>query len=129
VDLEIRPIHHRLADRVRAHVLICWLAYYVEWHLRRALAPLLVADAQRGEPPPAAPVAPAKRSASALDKARTKRTPDHLPVQSFGELLKDLATIARNRIQPTRKSVPPFDIVTRPTLFQRHALQLLGLTL
>jgi hypothetical protein len=68
-------------------------------------------------------------SASALDKARTKRTPDHLPVQGFGDLLKDLSTIARNRIQPTRKSVPPFDIVTRPTPLQRHALQLLGLTL
>lgn len=129
VDLEIRPIHHRLADRVRAHVLICLLAYYVEWHLRRALAPLLFEAEQRGEPPPAAPVAPAKRSASALVKARTKRTPDHLPVQSFGDLLKDLATIARNRIQPTRKSVPPFDIVTRPTPLQSHALQLLGLTL
>jgi hypothetical protein len=101
----------------------------LEWHLRRALAPLLFEDQQRGEPPPAAPVASAKRSTSALDKALTKRTPDHLPVQGLGDLLKDLATIARNRIQPTRKSVPPFDIVTHPTPLQRHALQLPGLTL
>jgi hypothetical protein len=72
-------------------------------------------------------VAPAKRSTSALDKALIKRTPDHLPVQGLGDLLKDLATIARNRVQPTRKSVPPFDIVTHPTPLQRHALQLPGL--
>jgi Transposase DDE domain len=129
VELEIRPIHHRLADRVRAHVFICLLAYYVEWHLRRALAPLLFEDEQRGEPLAASPVAPAKRSASAQSKAQTKRTPDRLPVQSFGDLLKDLATIARNRIQPTRKSLPPFDIVTRPTPLQKHALQLLGVSL
>jgi transposase len=129
VDLELRPIHHRLANRVRAHVLICLLAYYVEWHLRRALAPLLFEDEQRGEPPAPSPVAPAQRSASAQAKARIKRTPDHLPVQSFGDLLKDLATIARNRIQPARKTVPPFDIVTRPTPLQKNALQLLGVTL
>jgi hypothetical protein len=129
VDLELRPIHHRLANRVRAHVLICLLAYYVEWHLRRALAPLLFEDEQRGEPPAPSPVAPAQRSAAAKAKARIKRTPDHLPVQSFGDLLKDLATIARNRIQPARKTVPPFDIVTRPTLLQKNALQLLGVTL
>ena len=129
VDLEIRPIHHRLADRVRAHVLLCLLAYYVEWHLRRALAPLLFEDEQRGEPPPASPVAPAQRSASAQAKARTKRTPEHLPVQSFRDLLQDLATIARNRIQPALKSIAPFDIVTRPTPLQKRALQLLGVSL
>jgi hypothetical protein len=94
----------------------------LEWHLRRALAPLLFEDAQRGEPPPAAPVALAKRSASALDKALIKRTPDHLPMQGLGDLLKDLATIARNRIQPTRKSVPPFDIVTHLTPLLKDTL-------
>ena len=129
VDLELRPIHHRLAKRVRAHVLLCLLAYYVEWHLRRALAPLLFEDEQRGEPPAPSPVAPAQRSASAQAKARIKRTPDHLPVQSFGDLLKDLATVARNRIQPARKTIPPFDIVTRPTPLQKNALQLLGVAL
>jgi hypothetical protein len=105
------------------------LAYYVEWHLRRALAALLFEDEQRAQPPPPSPVAPAKRSAAAQAKAQTKRTPDHLSVQNFGDLLKDLATIAKNRIQPTRKSLPPFDIVTRPTPLQKHALQLLGVTL
>jgi transposase len=127
LELEIRPIHHRLASRVRAHVLICLLAYYVEWHMRRALAPLLFDDEQPQEQP--SPVAPARRSASARAKARTKRTPDGLAVQSFRDLLKDLATIVKNRIRPALKSVAPFEIVTRPTSLQKHALQLLGLTL
>ncbi len=129
VDLEIRPIHHRRADRVRAHVLICLLAYYVEWHMRRALAPLLFQDEQPTPPPAPSPVAPAQRSASAQAKAQRKRTADQLPVQSFRDLLKDLATIAKNRIQPVLKSIAPFDMVTRPTALQRHALRLLGLSL
>jgi len=129
LDLELRPIHHRLAERVRAHVLICWLAYYVEWHMRRALAPLLFADEHRDEQPAASPVAPARRSASAEAKARHKRNADNLPVQSFHDLLRDLATIVKNRIQPALKSVAPFDLVTRPTPFQKQALQLLGLAL
>ena len=127
LELEIRPIHHRLADRVRAHVLLCLLAYYVEWHMRRALAPLLFADEQQQQQ--SSPVAPARRSASAQAKARTKRTPHGLAVQSFHDLLKDLATIVKNRIRPALKSVAAFDIVTRPTPLQKHALQLLGLTL
>jgi transposase len=127
LDLEIRPIHHRLADRVRAHVLVCLLAYYVEWHMRRALAPLLFADEQPHQQ--GSPVAPAQRSASAQAKARTKRTPEGLAVQSFHDLLKDLATIVKNRIRPMLKAAAPFDIVTRPTPLQKHALQLLGLTL
>jgi hypothetical protein len=129
IDLEIRPIHHRLAGRVRAHVLICLLAYYVEWHLRRALAPLLFDDEQRGGAHPASPVAPAQRSAGALRKARTKRTTAGLPVQSFRDLLRNLATITKNRIQPKLKSVPPFDMITRPTALQREALELVGLKL
>jgi hypothetical protein len=130
LDLELRPIYHRLAERVRAHVLLCLLAYYVQWHLRRAWAPLLFEDQQRGEPPPPSPVAPAQRSAAARAKARTKRTAaDALPVQNFRGLLTDLATISKNRIQPTRQSIPPFDMVTRPTALQRHALELVGVTL
>jgi transposase len=127
LELEIRPIHHRLADRVRAHVLVCLLAYYVEWHMRRALAALLFADEQPQEQD--SPVAPARRSAAAQAKARTKRTAQGLAVQSFHDLLKDLATIVKNRIRPVLRSVAPFDIVTRPTPLQKHALQLLGLTL
>jgi hypothetical protein len=114
---------------VRAHVLICALAYYVEWHMRRALAPLLFADEHRAEQSAASPVAPARRSASAEAKARTKRSADNLPVQSFRDLLRDLATIVQNRIQPALKSVAPFDIITRPTTLQKQALQLLGLAL
>ena len=127
LELEIRPIHHRLADRVRAHVLVCLLAYYVEWHMRRALAPLLFADEQPSQQ--TSPIAPARRSASAHAKARTKRTPDGLAVQSFHDLLKDLATLVKNRVRPVLKSVAPFDIVTRPTPLQKRALQLLELTL
>jgi transposase len=127
LELEIRPIHHRLADRVRAHVLVCLLAYYVEWHMRRALAPLLFVDEQPQEQ--SSPVTPARRSAAAQAKARTKRTPHGLAVQSFHDLLSDLATVVKNRIRPVLKSVAPFDIVTRPTPLQKHALQLLGLTL
>ena len=127
LDLEIRPIHHRLAGRVRAHVLVCLLAYYVEWHMHHALAPLLFADEQ--PQPQGSPVAPARRSTSAQAKARTKRTPAGLAVQSFRDLLRDLATIVKNHIQPVLTSVAPFDIVTRPTPLQKRALQLLGLTL
>jgi len=129
VELELRPIHHRLADRVRAHVLICLLAYYVEWHLRRALAPLLFEDEQDGAADDASPVAPAQRSALAQAKARRKRTADALPVQSYRDLLRNLATIAKNRIQPTLASLAPFDIVTRPTMLQARALELLHLRL
>jgi len=129
LDLELRPIHHRRAERVRAHVLLCVLAYYVEWHLRRAWAPLLFDDEQRGEPHASSPVAPAQRSAGAMAKARTKRTADALPVQSFRDLLRDLATISQNRIQPTRQALPPFDMVTRPTALQRQALELVGVKL
>jgi hypothetical protein len=127
LELEIRPIHHRLASRVRAHVLLCLLAYYVEWHMRRALAPLLFTDERPPQPP--SPVAPARRSEAAEKKARTKRAADGLAIQSFHDLLKDLATIVENRIQPVLKSIAPFDIVTRPTPLQKRALQLLGLTL
>jgi hypothetical protein len=128
VDLEVRPIHHRLPDRVRAHVLIVMLAYYVEWHMRQALAPVLFDDQQRGEPRPS-PVAPAVRSATATAKARSKRTADGWPVESFQDWLKDLATIVKNRVQPRLPSIPAFDVTTRPTPAQQHALKLLSLKL
>lgn len=128
VDLQLRPIHHRLADRVRAHVLLCLLAYYVEWHMRRALAPLLFDDEQRVDNRPS-PVAAAQRSPAAQAKARTKRTPDNLPVQSFHDWLRDLATIVKNRVEPKQKTVPPFDVITRPTPSQKRALDLLGVSL
>jgi transposase len=128
VDLHVRPIHHRLADRVKAHVLICMLAYYVEWHMRRKLAPILFDDEQPGQRNGSA-VSPAQRSAAANLKAGTKRTPDNAPVQSFQDWLKDLATVARNRIQPKLESVPAFEVITRPTQAQKHAFDLLGVSL
>jgi transposase len=128
VDLEVRPIHHRLPDRVRAHVLLALLAYYVEWHMRQALAPVLFDDELHGAPR-TSPVVPAQRSDLARAKAQSKRTQDDLPVQSFQDWLKDLATIVRNRIQPKLASIPAFDVTTRPTPHQHHALQLLAVSL
>jgi transposase len=127
VDLHVRPIHHRSAGRVRAHIFLCMLAYYVEWHMRRKLAPVLFDDEHSGQRQGSA-VTAAQRSPSAITKAHRKRTPDDFPVQSFQDWLKDLATIVRNRIQPKLDSVPAFTIVTRPTPAQRRALDLLGVS-
>ncbi len=128
VDLNVRPVHHRVPNRVRAHVLICLLAYYLEWHMRRALAPVLFDDEHPGEAR-TSPVAPAQRSASAQRKAREKKTLEGLPVQSFQDWLRDLSTIVKNRIQPKLKSLPAFDVITRPTPSQAHALKLLQVAL
>ena len=131
VELHIRPIHHRKEQRVRAHVMLCMLAYYVEWHMRRALAPILFDDDDRkaGEARRASIVAPARRSLRAEDKALTKRTAADQPVHSFTSLLRDLATIAKNRIQPKTPEAPAFDIITKPTPLQQHAFDLLNLPL
>ena len=128
VDLKVRPIHHRLAKRVRAHVFLCLLAYYVEWHMREALAPQLFDDDNRAEAARlrTSPVAPARRSASACAKAAAKRTAEDLPVHSFQTLLADLATIARNRLRTNLPGAPCFQRVTRPTPVQRSALDRLG---
>jgi len=131
VDLKVRPIHHRLADRVRAHVLLCMLAYYVEWHMREALAPVLFddEDPQAGEALRGSVVAPAQRSPAAQAKALNKRTVDDVPVHSFQTLLSDLATICRNRIQPAVPGAGTFQKTTQPTPFQEQALTLLKVTL
>jgi len=102
VDLKVRPIHDRLEKRVRAHVLMCMLAYYVEWHMRQALAPLLFDDHDPAAAEAARPsaVAPAQRSPSAQRKALTRLTADDTPVHGFQTLMSDLATIAKNRILP-----------------------------
>jgi len=128
VDLHIRPIHHRLADRVKAHVFLCMLAYHVEWHMRRDLAPLLFDDDDKATAAAirTSIVAPAERSPRALRKAHTTRTEDGAPVHSFQTLLRDLATIARNRVRPKQAPVEAsFDIVTTPTSLQQRALELL----
>ena len=131
VDLQVRPIHHRLPERVRAHILLCMLAYYVEWHMRQLLAPILFDDDDRAQAPAARAsiVAPAQRSASAKLKALTKETADGLKVHSFQTLMGDLATIVKNRIQPTDKNFVVFDMLTEPTVIQQRALDLLGVTL
>jgi transposase len=131
VDLKVRPIHHRLEERVRSHVFLCMLAYYVEWHMRRALAPLLFDDDDRAQARSErrSIVAPAQRSTRAKRKTTTKRTDDGGPVHSFQTLLQDLATIAKNRIQPKDPSAPAFDVITRPTPLQQRALDLLGVLL
>jgi len=128
VDLHVRPIYHHLPDRVRAHVLLCMLAYYVEWHMRQALAPILFDDGDpaAGEALRESPVAPAKRSPRAERKAARKRTQENQPVHSFQTLLADLATIARNRIQANLPGAEPFEKITRPTPLQQRALSLLG---
>ncbi|MGH9052673.1 MAG: IS1634 family transposase [Acidimicrobiia bacterium] len=124
VDLDIRPIHHRLAQRVRAHVFLCLLAAYLVWHLRRAWAPLTFADE---EPPPRTdPVARAERSAGARTKASRQKTPDGRPVHSFRSLLDHLATLTRNEVSiPAHPHIPPFKQLARPTEVQRRAFELL----
>lgn len=131
VDLKVRPIHHRLADRVRAHVFLCMLAYYVEWHMRQALAPILFDDDDKAsaESRRESVVQPAQRSVKALMKARTQRTEDDLPVHSFQTLLQDLATVVLDRVQPKPPGLPAFDKFTTPTPLQQRALDLLGVTL
>lgn len=130
VDLHVRPIHHRLPDRVRAHILLCMLAYYVEWHMRQLLAPLLFDDDDKPQAQAArvSIVAPAQRSPAAKRKASTKHTSGGLKVHSFQTLLGDLATIVKNRIRPKDKKIAPFDMLTQPTPLQQRAFDLLGLT-
>lgn len=127
VDLHVRPIHHRQPDRVRAHIFLCMLAYYVDGHMRQDLAPLLFDDGDRiaAQKMRTSVVAPAQRSPCAQAKAHSKRTPDDLPVHSFQTLLTDLATIVSNRVQPKDASTPAFDIITTPTALQRRAFELL----
>jgi len=122
-DLDLRPVFHRLEERVRAHVLICMLAAYLTWHLRRAWAPLTFTD----QDPPARdnPVAPARRSAAAQAKASTGHDPAGRPYRSFRSLLNHLATLTRNQVRfaGTAVTVP---MLAEPTSTQRHAFELIG---
>jgi hypothetical protein len=127
VLLKVGPIYHRLPDRVRGHVLVCMLAYYVEWHMRQALAPLLFDDEDpaAGEALRASVVAPARRSPKAQRKAQTQHTDDGWPVHTFQTLLADLATIAKNRLQMKTPGGATFDMITTPTALQQRAFDLL----
>jgi Transposase DDE domain len=129
-DLDIRPIRHRTETRVRAHVFLRMLSYYLSWHMQARLAPLLFTDddkpAARAARP--SPVAPAARSPRALAKAATKQTPGDLPVHSFATLLADLGTICLNTIAPADPALPGFRLVTTPTALQRQISELLGVS-
>jgi transposase len=129
VDLNVRPVYHWLEDRVRAHVLLCMLAYYLEWHMRQCLAPMLFDDTSKEEAEAlrSSVVAKAPRSPTAVKKQTTGVTPDGLPVHSFRTLLADLATMARNTIITAINPLYPLTVVTRPTPVQQKAFDLLGL--
>ncbi len=122
-DLDLRPVFHRLEERVRAHVLICMLACYLTWHLRRAWAPLTFTD--ENPPVPANPVAPARRSAAAQAKASGQHDPAGQPYYSFRGLLEHLATLTRNQVRYTGTQVT-IPMLTEPTSVQREAFSLLG---
>ena len=128
VDLHVRPIRHRLEDRVRAHIFLSMLAYYVQWHMIEAWAPLTFKD----EAGPSAarladPVAPAKRSAAALAKVHSRMLTDGSPATSFHRLLAHLATIVRNTVRPigARPGAATFTLTTRPNEEQSQALDLI----
>jgi transposase len=129
IDLDIRPVHHRLARRVRAHVFLCMLAYYVAWHMRRKLAPLLFEDHDRKAAAAArpSPVAAAEVSPAAHAKARTRKTDDGAPVHSFRTLLADLATLTRNTVRFGDKL--PITVLSRPTPPQQRAFDHLGVAI
>jgi len=128
-ELDVRPIRHRLADRVRAHMFLRMLSYYISWHMKQALAPILFVD--NDKPAAAAkranPVAAAQRSDDALAKAARKRTTEDTPVHSFISLLADLATLCANQIQPN-DNMPAFTMTTTPTPLQQRAFELLGVS-
>jgi hypothetical protein len=131
VDLHVRPVRHWLAGRVRAHVFLCMLAYYLEWHMRQCLAPLLFDDTDRdaAEALRASIVAEAQRSPAAMKKQSTGVTPDGLPVHSFRTLLADLGTLARNTIVTAVAPALPLTVLTRPTAVQQRAFELLGVAM
>ena len=129
-DLDIRPIRHYTEKRVRTQVFVRMLSYYVSFHMQATLAPILFKD---DDPNGAAarrtsPVAPAKRSTTAIAKTQTKRTETNEPVHSFATLLGDLATVTANRIQPIPANLPSFTTVITPTPIQRRAFELLGVS-
>ena len=127
MDLQVRPIHHRLEGRVRAHIFLCMLAYYVQWHMVDAWRELLFVDEDQTARATRDPVAPAQRSAGALRKAQVRVLEDGSPVHSFRTLLSDLGTIVRNqcRVPGADANAPPLEITTTPNAQQKRAYELL----
>jgi len=128
IDLKVRPIYHYKGDRVKAHIFLCMLAYYVEWHLKQCLAPLLFEDEEIDDS--SLNVIKASRSESVQSKERKKRNQENFPVHSFRTLLEDLGTICLNTVECTiREGSYRFSKITRPTQLQQKALDLLGVSL
>jgi transposase len=127
IDLHVRPIHHRLETRVRAHIFLCMLAYYLEWHMREAWRELLFADEDLKRKTRRDPVAAARRSEAALNKVATHTLDDGSPAHSFRTLLEELSTIVRNTCQPSTGATASsnFQMTTLPNPTQQRALQLL----
>ena len=126
VDLKVRPIHHHLADRVRAHIFLCMLAYYVEWHMREAWREITFADEDQHARQTRDPVAPAQRSDAALKKVETHRLADGSQAHCFHTLLAALATVVRNTCRvPGDRSAATFDVITTPNNLQRRATDLI----
>ena len=127
VDLHVRPVYHWLPERVRAHVFLCMLGYYLEWHMRQRLAPMLYDDDDKEAAEALRPsvVAKAARSPAAVAKQTTGRTPDGLPVHSFHTLIADLATLTKNTVEIATAPGIPFTLTARPTPIQKKALDLL----
>ena len=127
-DLDIRPIYYWLSDRVRAHVFLCMLAYYVEWHMRRKLAPILFDDEDKEATLASrlSPVAKAPRSDKAKTKAASKIAEDGRPVHSFHTLMADLGAPCLNEVTAAANPNSVLTITTRPTAIQQKALELLG---
>jgi transposase len=128
MDLQVRPIHHHLEGRVRAHIFLCMLAYYVQWHMRQAWAPLMFADEDQAAKRTRDPVAPAQRSDAAMKKVQSRTLPDATPVHSYQTLMKDLETIVRNTCRTPKSAgeAPSFEITTTPSEAQKRALELIG---
>lgn len=127
IDLEVRPIRHRLPTRVKAHILLCMLSYYVKWHMMEAVRPLIFADEDLKAKQTRDPVAPAERSRKAIQKARTKKLSDGSMVHSFQTLLNSLSTIARNnyRYKYAENTTPVFSMETTPSADQQKVFDLL----
>ena len=127
VELKVRPIHHHVEERVRAHIFLCLLAYYVEWHMIAAWRPLLFCDEDQQAKQTRDPVAPAQRSTKALTKVHSRRLEDGSVVHSFRTLLGELTTIVRNTCRPPgpAAATATFAMITRPNPTQARAAELL----
>jgi hypothetical protein len=128
VDLKVRPIHHHLEGRVRAHIFLCMLAYYVEWHMREAWRELMFADCDSQAKLTRDPVAPAKRSDAAMKKVLSHTLDDGTSTHSFQTLTRELETVVRNtcRTPQSAGDAPTFQVTTTPSEKQKRALELIG---